>query len=347
MTVRVATVLSARDWEPLLVRHARETAAIRIVLRAYQPDEIEARYEDIDVVVAGAEVTWVTPRQIATWRRLGLGVVGIHPEGDAPADEMFAAAGADDVLPDTADVQAIVQAVRYLTPGVTRLPVDLPGPVVAVVGPRGAPGCTEIALAVATELARERETLLIDLDFDAPALAIRLGVAPRPDLADAADEVRETGALGPHTLQRVAKLSVLVGSHRNGNAPLRPQMVEDLIEAAAASFDAVVLDLGCAPPDSQHLKRADEAVLVVDGSAVGIVRGAKTAARWSGPPPALVVNRVAARDRKQLVDAARQWTGLEPAAVIPERREIRRSSVSGSKPDKKLRLLVRTLGVGS
>ncbi|MCH8949176.1 MAG: hypothetical protein IIB87_02225 [Chloroflexi bacterium] len=53
MTIRVATVLSAREWEPGLVAHARDTAALRIVLRAYQPSDIETRAEDIDVVVAG------------------------------------------------------------------------------------------------------------------------------------------------------------------------------------------------------------------------------------------------------------------------------------------------------
>lgn len=347
MTLRVATVLSARDWEPALVEHARETAAVRIVLRAYQPDEIEARHDDIDVVVAGGEVAWVTPRQVATWKRLGLGVVGIHPDGDTPSGDMLAAAGADDVLPDTADVRAMLQTIRFLSAAVTRLPVESSGSVLAVVGPRGAPGCTEISLALATELASHQKALLIDLDLEAPALAVRLGVSPRPDIADAADEVRETGTLANHTAQRVGKLSVLVGSHRTGEAPLRSQMIEDVIEAAAATFDTVVLDLGCASPDSHHLKRADRAVLVVDGSAIGIVRGAQVAARWSGPPPSLIVNRVAARDRKQLAEAAKQWTGLEPAAMIPDRAEIRRASVAGTKPDRKLRTLVRPIGAGT
>lgn len=347
MTLRVATVLSARDWEPALVEHARETAAFRIVLRAYQPDEIEARHDDIDVVVAGGEVAWVTPRQVATWKRLGLGVVGVHPEGDSPSGEMLVGAGADDVVPDTADVRTLTQTIRFLSPAMTRLPAESSGSVVAVVGPRGAPGCTEISLAMATELASSEKVLLIDLDLDAPALAVRLGVSPRPDITDAVDEVRETGILMAHTVQRVGKLDVLVGSHRMGEAPPRTQMVEDLIEAAAATFDTVVLDLGCVSPDSHHLKRADRAVLVVDGSAVGIVRGAQLATRWSGPLPLLIVNRVAARDRKQLAEAAKQWTGLEPTAMIPDRTEIRRASVAGTKPHRKLRALVRLIGVGT
>ncbi len=84
MSIRVATVLSARDWEPGLVSYARETAELRIVLRAFQPHEIEEQAEDIDVVVAGGEVSWVTPVQIAAWQRAGLGVLGIHPQVPYP-----------------------------------------------------------------------------------------------------------------------------------------------------------------------------------------------------------------------------------------------------------------------
>ena len=50
MTVRVATVLSAREWEPMLVAHARETASVKVVLRAFKPADIESHAVDIDVV---------------------------------------------------------------------------------------------------------------------------------------------------------------------------------------------------------------------------------------------------------------------------------------------------------
>jgi hypothetical protein len=75
MTPRVATVLSARDWESGLVSLAKETAEVRMVLRAYRPEEVEEEAHRLDVVVAGAETSWVTPARIATWRRRGLRVV--------------------------------------------------------------------------------------------------------------------------------------------------------------------------------------------------------------------------------------------------------------------------------
>lgn len=83
MTLRAATILSAREWESDLVAHTRETASLRLVLRAFQPGDIEARADDIDVVIAGAEVAWVTPTQIRSWRRRGLTVLGIYQIGRA------------------------------------------------------------------------------------------------------------------------------------------------------------------------------------------------------------------------------------------------------------------------
>ena len=91
MTVRVATVLSAREWEPTLVAHARDTASIRVVLRAFQPKDIESHAGEIEVVVASGDVSWVTPHQISTWGRLGFAVVGIHPAGDGPAASLLPA----------------------------------------------------------------------------------------------------------------------------------------------------------------------------------------------------------------------------------------------------------------
>lgn len=345
MTLRVATVLSAREWEPTLVSQARTTAAVRVVLRAYQPAEIEERVDEIDIVVAGAEVPWVTPGQIAGWRRIGLGVVAIYPQGDRPAESLLLDAGADEVLADDTPVDGLLQAIRFLAPSIDQLEATPSGQTIAVVGPRGAPGCTEIALSLAWNLARSSETMLIDLDLAAPALAIRLGLPPRPDVTDAADGVRSTGVIPPATLQESGPLHVIVGSHRVGEPPLRPTMVEDVIDAAAASYEHVVLDLGVAVADDPLLKRADHAVLAVDGSAVGVVRGARLVAEWAGPPPALILNRVEPSDRSQIIDAAKKWTGLEPLVVLPSRPRIRSASLGAKPPDRKLRRMLDSIRV--
>jgi Flp pilus assembly CpaE family ATPase len=344
MSIRVATVLSARDWEPGLVSYARETAELRIVLRAFQPHEIEERAEDIDVVVAGGEVSWVTPVQIAAWQRAGLGILGIHPSGDEPAATMLRSAGVDEILPDTADVRTIVTAIRFISPSGAPLDRDGTGTVTAVIGSRGAPGTTEVALGLAWESGRKSSTILIDLDLDAPSIAIRLGLPPRPDIADAADHVRMTGTIAKETEHRAGPITVITGSHRVGEAAIRPAMIDDLIDAATVRFDRVILDLGAAEPDGQVLKRADTAVLVVDASAVGVVRAAHLVAAWAGPPPIIALNRVAPGRHGDVIAAAREWTGIDPAVVIPDRPSIRAASLAAKRPDNRLTRPLATLG---
>jgi MinD-like ATPase involved in chromosome partitioning or flagellar assembly len=336
VTVRVATVLSAQEWEPRLVAHARETAELRIVLRAFQPDEIEDRRDEIDIVVAGAEVAWVTPAQIATWQRMGLGVLGIHARGDEPAAAMLSEAGVDELAGDDTDPDSLITAIRFLAPRAEHAQTAETGTSVAVIGGRGAPGTTEVALGLAVSAAALGDAVLVDLDLGAPSIAIRLGLTPRPDITDVADQVRAKGAIAPASVHRVGSLDVITGSHREGELTIRPTMIEDVVEVAAASYDRVVLDLGAASPDDRVLKRADAAVLVVDGSAVGVVRAARLVAAWSGPPPRIVVNRAARHERDQLIEAVTHWTGIAPGAVIEDRRSIRTASLEARLPDRHL-----------
>jgi MinD-like ATPase involved in chromosome partitioning or flagellar assembly len=341
VTLRVATVLSAQEWEPRLVAHARETAELRVVLRAFQPDEIEERSDEIDIVVAGAEVAWVTPAQIATWQRMGLGVLGIHARGDAPAAAMLTSAGVDELISDDTDPQSLITAIRFLGPRAAPGQAQDVGTSVAVMGARGAPGTTEIALGLATNAVARGTAVLVDLDIGAPSLAIRLGLTPRPDITDVADQVRATGAIAPGSVHRFGSLDVITGSHRESEVAVRPSMIEDVVEVAMTSYDRVLLDMGAAAPDDRVVKRTDTAVLVVDGSAVGIVRAARVVAAWSGPPPRIVINRAARHERDQLVDAVRQWTGIAPDTVVEDRRSIRTASLAARPPD---RHLVRAVG---
>ncbi len=345
MTVRVATVLSAQDWEPRLVAHARETAALRIVLRAFQPDEIEERSDEIDVVVAGAEVTWVTPAQIAAWRHMGLRVLGVHARGDAPAAAMLQTAGVDDLANEDTDPESLITAIRFLAPPRDTEDTGVTGATMAVIGARGAPGTTEVALALALNEAGAGRCVLIDLDLDAPAIAIRLGLAPRPDLTDVADRVRAAGVIDHDAVHSIGRLDVITGSHRVGEDAIRPAMVEDVIEVATFGYDAVVLDLGAASPDDRILKRADRATLVVDASAVGVVRAARLAAEWSGPPPDVVVNRAARHERDQLIEAVKHWTGIEPVAVVDDRRAVRTAALAARLPDRHFRRALSMVSV--
>lgn len=339
--MRVATVLSPRDWEPGLVAHAQRTGAISLTQRLYLPEELDPLL--VDVVVAGAETAWVTAAQIASWKRAGIAVVGVHPAGDMPAARLLEVGGADEVIADTASPEAIVQTIRFLAPQ-TPIDGDGLGEVVAVAGHRGAPGTTEIALALSWQWSSSRRLLLIDCDLDGPAVAVRLGVSPRPDLTDAADRVRELGVLPDDVVHRWHAFDAVVGSHRPRERTLRLELVEDVIEAARQRYEVIVVD--CGPGDADRiLSRADHAVLVTDASAVGLVRAADRVERWVGPPPALIVNRVDQQNADDIGRACRRWTGLEPAALIPLDRRIMRRSRRATVPARHLTREISRLAV--
>lgn len=347
MIPRVATVLSARDWEAELVGVIRESAAARLVLRAYQPSEIEERRDEIDVVVAGAETSWVTSAAVASWRRRGLRVIGVHPASDSPARRILETGGADEVIEESIAAEAKIAAIRAVLASGETLPSDKTGTFVVVTGGRGAPGRTEVSLALAWNLATHLETLVIDADLDAPSLAVRLGLPARPDLADVADYCRMSGELPSWAVHQRDGASFVVGSHRPGEPSLRTSLVDDVVDVALGKFDVVVADLGPGLGDTNLLKRADAAVLVATGDAVGIVRAAQTVAEWAGPPPALILNRVNGKSAHDSKMAARQWLGLDPVVVIREDRRIGQAARSAQPPARSLRKQLARIAVGS
>jgi Flp pilus assembly CpaE family ATPase len=122
-------------------------------------------------------------------------------------------------------------------------------------------------------------------------------------------------------------------------------MLDDLLDAALAAFPVVVADVGPDDAGFDVVKRSDEAVLVSDTTAVGLVRTASLVAEWAGPPPALVLNRASSRRPVGAIAAARQWTGLEPAVVVPERPAIREAGLRGAGPAKPLLKALSPLAV--
>jgi MinD-like ATPase involved in chromosome partitioning or flagellar assembly len=201
-----------------------------------------------------------------------------------------------------------------------------------------------VALALAWSWALSREVILLDLDLGAPALAVRLGRPPRPDVADAADEVHATGRIPDRVVQRVGPLRVIVGSHRNGDSP-SGDSVEDVVSAASGAGLLTVIDAGPRSGDDPLLRRADEVVLVADGTPTGLVRAATLVSDWVGRRPRLVLNRVPDRARGDVVAAARRWTGLEPEGVIPFLGGVPRAACAAAAPARALRRGLRSMGV--
>jgi len=340
--LRVATVLSAREWEARLVASARDSALVKLVLRAFLPDEVTSQADGIDVVVAGAETPWVTATRVAAWRRLGLRVVGLHAPSDRPAAERLEAGGADLVMCDDLDADLIVREIRLLDVESRELEARS-GRLIAVTGVPGAPGVTEVAVAIAWNEAGGGQSVLLDGNLAAPSVAVRLGLSPRPDLVDLIDASLGSAVPSIDPFPRLGRLSVVPGALRSRDPGIRSDAVVDVVVALATDH-TVVADSGTWPNSGAVLREADAAVVVASGTPTSIVRLARLAEGWTGPTPHLVINGVALSRSADVVAAARRWSGLEPFAVIPRSRRVLSAASTGIAPAGTLRR--RLVGVG-
>lgn len=292
----VATVVTARAWEAALVRAARLGGGARVAARCTGPWQVDEALRYVEAVVVGAETPWLTEATLARWRAAGALVVGVHC--DPPGQSLLLRGRCDLVLPDHTPPLELLARLAVLPP-----PKGSPRPAARrflVTGPRGAPGRTEVAIALAWALAESGSTLLAELDAEAPTLGLRLGIPPGTP--------REGPSL--HHLDRVDLLVLPPGG------PLAFSLTARLLETARLRYRAMVLDVG--PPGNATTTGADETVLVCEGSPLGSVRAARLAASWGGPVPRLVVNRVPREPARRAValTTVRRAVGLEPEAVI-------------------------------
>lgn len=289
MRPRISTVLTARPWEPALVDAARSSGLARIVSRCADPESLDRAAAGSDVVFIGTDTSWLTEERIKSLLRCNH-VIGVV-EGDRdPLARLLRRTGAT-IVDETVPVRRMLRAA--LASGLPR--TESFGRTITVTGPRGAPGRSEVALALAW--VSPPKTLLVETDTEAPGLGLRCALSPT--------EPSVRGGLRVDTMDHV---SVLAPPVRGG--PLSMTMLQQTIESARSLHRTVILDAG---PNLQTV--VGDAVIVCDPSPVGIVRCAKLLASWTGPEPHLVVNRMGADTDIQLV---RRATGLEPSAMVPE-----------------------------
>lgn len=318
MRPRVATVLSARPWEADFVTAARATAAVRVVSRAYEPGDIGV---ETDVVVVGSEVAWVTAALLRRWQDAGLRVLGIHPRGDKPGKAMLTAGGVQEIRDEDTGSIELVATARLLGLATGRRRSS--GRIVAVTGPSGAPGRTDIALLTALAAGGTERTVLVDLDRQAPSLSLRLGLSPRPDVADAFETLGDAGAVADSSVRSVDSLSVVTGTF--ARPALDATAARDITWALARAFDRVVVDAGPYWSTDPIVPIAEEVLFVCDATPTGLIRAAAAVMEWTGPQPTLVLNRLVG-DPAETIAAARRAIGLEPTIRIPYDEDIRLSA---------------------
>lgn len=307
MRPAIATVIGS-GWEPRLVEHTRATGLARLVGRCCDHAGLVDVAARADAVFVGSEAHWLPAsdlRQLAAATRL----IGVAT--DAPGARLLDAAGVSDVIDaDTppAGMLAMALAEHHRQPG----------RIMEVTGPRGAPGRSEVALAL-TYVAGSSSgrSCLIEADQAAPSLGLRMMLPPsRPGVMHRTD--------GATLVPAPAGTSVIA-----------TVQVAGLIDAARAAHGTTVIDGG--PLSAWHsIVDVDQVVIVGEASDVGVVRLARLCESWVGPTPHLVINRHRpGQDLRQV----RRATGLEPTAVIPEHHMAR----PGRMPTAEMRTALRDL----
>lgn len=298
MIPRVVTT-AGPVWESDLVDRARTSGTLRIVRRAFRPEPIYRMLAEgrARAVVVGADIPWLSSGLVSAWRRMGAVVIGIDDPHRSPSQHLLEDWGCHVVLEEP-DPEWAAACISAILPSIAASP-NPPAPnVVAVGGPRGAPGRTEVALGMAWLAARSGSCLLIEADTS-PALGLRLGLPPPTE---------------PHQTVTMGQIDLLLwdpggssgGTLRNG-------------WSRSWDYRTVVVDLG--PGISAFQDWPGQRVVVCRATPPGIVRTASLLARMGGkPPPHMVMNRLPPDDpfgceiSRHLADL----TGTQPAARIAE-----------------------------
>ncbi|NUL48383.1 ATPase [Cellulosimicrobium funkei] len=264
-----------------------------------------------------------------------------------------------------------------------------PPRVTAVWGPAGSPGRTTVAVNLAVELALSgRRTLLVDLDTYAAAAGTHVALLEESAGIAQACRLADQGGITPEGVERSAvrarvagtTLQVLTGLTRADRWPeLRRSALDDVLAAAAAGWDEVVVDCGfCLEEDEElsfdvpapqrnaatlaGLAAADRIIAVGTGDPVGLPRlihGLDELGHHvetgSGTVVEVVVNQVRSEasgtaPRSQISGVVERFGGAwSVAAFLPwDRRSLDRALLGGqvlaeSAPSSALRRAVARL----
>jgi len=344
----------------------------------------------IGVAIVAADLRRLDAELVQRLRSGRVAVVAVHPAGDQSTVTRLNRIGIPVTVADDAGAEAIVIAVgeavaelatATATPrdndwfGDTRTALPdagsfesrpsppppaplasngsgggVPGRVIAVWGPTGAPGRTTVAAGLAAEVAASGvSTLLIDADVYGGVLASAFGLLDEsPGLAGAC-RLAANGRLGPVELSTLSwrindELLLLTGIPRPDRWPeVRPSSIPLVLDVARRLAAVVVVDCGFSLESDEEISfdtvapRRNGATLAVLSEAevvlaVGsadppgmerLVRGLlELADVLPDVQPRVVLNRLrrTAASRDDAVGALRRFAGLAVTAALPEDR---------------------------
>ncbi len=325
----VAIAASTRPWGDQLHRFVLDHGGATVKARVMSVDQ--ATSADFDVLVIDDICSFLTRRLIVDMRRLGRGVIGVFAPGDGPdAKRRLLEVGISDVIDSDASPSELLEQVRLVDghrqiPRLEGHPLTSDGLCLAITGPPGGVGITEIALGIATQM-RGPGVALVDLNQQWAAVGQRLGLPVHPNLRTAVDSVLHDPDRLSGSFHRVGEIDVVVGLVNPDAGVLTTTDASALISELADTHDHVIIDVGTVTDwATDMISRCAHATLIVGlGDPIGITRLIKSYWRVSeaiGPTAeiGLIVNRVRSkRERGQILDQISRSIGPTPVFIVPE-----------------------------
>jgi MinD-like ATPase involved in chromosome partitioning or flagellar assembly len=359
MRLRIATLAGDPEREASISGLLSDGEDVHLSLRCIDRAEVlaELRASDVDALVSVGAPGWLDAQVMSEARAGGVTVVGVVD--NALEFERLASIGVR-VLDEHASRSDIIAACRSENvPEPARRPPTPKGRVVAVWGPKGAPGRTTVAVELAMQFAMEEPaTLLIDADpyggdvvqvlgvtDELPTVMWAAGLAAKDELSreNLEESLRRVGRRGP---------VVLPGLPR---ADLWPEVSDfgwrGVLEAAADIYSQTVVDTGfcleraelsyAGPSEGRNLMTrltlatADRVVAVCRADPIGVknfVWAARELFDVVDPDVVtIVLNRASTGKRGEINALLRGQLGRISALAIPDRpSEMRRAQTRGS-----------------
>jgi MinD-like ATPase involved in chromosome partitioning or flagellar assembly len=359
--IRVATVGGEGELEPTIAVQLGARGEVDLVLRCLDRVELLAtiRGGDLDAIVVADAPGWIDGQIVEEVARAGIRLVGISP--DPATRERLETLGARVLGPD-ASVDDIVENCRSAPPlprdGLSGHDATPRGRLIAVWGPKGAPGRTRVAIELAAELATsEPDTLLIDGDpYGGDILALLAITEELPTVVWAARSAGDETLTGAHLLRDLRRTAhngplLLPGLPR---AELWSEVADfgwrRLLMLARAAFAYTVCDTGgCIEPDVSPLPgstegrnrmarsvlaSADRVIAVCRADAIGIKNflwGLEELKSLVDLDRVMVVaNRVRRSQEREVGDIVRRHIGKRPTAYIADQpTDLERAVLAG------------------
>ncbi|WP_110239313.1 AAA family ATPase [Nocardioides gilvus] len=312
---------SGAAWESQALDLIGAASGLVVLKRCVDTDDLmaSATTGQAELAVVAVDAPGLDASAVTHLRRHGVALVAVTAEATREdTDARLARIGVRAVLPADELTElprtllALAEEVEprgVLTPGVpdareVEVPLDprddaepqpgVPGRVIVVWGPDGAPGRTTLTAGIGGELARRGvRTLVVDADPSA-ALAQHLGVLDQVSGLLSASRLLLGGSLAERlpSLCRAVEddLAVLTGLPRpDRRVEIRSGALGEVLSTAASLSEAVVVDVGStlADPNSgpddfgggplglEALEVADEVVVVGSADPVGLARLAR------------------------------------------------------------------------